>query len=554
MQTSTETGAGPLPAERKLIGAAERKGHVLKTWMRGADDFAVEVYRAGELVETVAGETRGRAELVAERLVDEFERQQAEGVLHVAGWQIEVRDHRRDFSVDVSPIDETRADLLPEVPEFKGFRTRSDAIAEVSAWCERNALRVDGEFNDLSFTVYRCGPPLGWTFLVHLPDSAPEPLFDSEMVHPSPAAASRAAQRWCGEFRPGEQLPEDPPVEDEESDAAEPEGAAAVEAVVGAPGSASPATASGPTPEQLAAEADAAIADTSAPAKAVDEPSCSPSRAASTPASALDDDLRDEVWTLLAQRKEVRERKTKVVQGLNLYKAQLKAIDLELEELDQQIEEAYENAPRQRTLPLATAPRAAKSVEQGTVAKEAPKVVEQLLKSGDTPGEFVWPFNGVQHTIVCRELAPGKFRASIKGPLESKTEGFGESAKEAIGNCQDRASIFLADAEPGSITPGSDTGPVADGAAPKRSRRKKLKGKSAKDVIAVLRDSMHVSEAAQTIGCTEAELEEFARDNDIKLSAHLSAGDVEEEKPARRAKKASKRGSKSGSRGKRGGS
>lgn len=183
-------------------------------------------------------------------------------------------------------------------------------------------------------------------------------------------------------------------------------------------------------------------------------------------------------------------------------------------------------------------------VEIGKGAVESQAAADRLQ-----PAEQTWVCNAVEHTLVAREIEPGRWRAWLKGHT-ADTEGFGESRKQAIEACQARASIVFADCEPGEVTPSADAGPVADADVPKAPRKSKpkLKGKSAKQVQDILRASMSLSEAAREIDCTDAELEDWARECGIQISRFL-AQEIGADEPAPAPKAKAKRGGKSGKRG-----
>lgn len=276
-----------------------------------------------------------------------------------------------------------------------------------------------------------------------------------------------------------------------------------------------------PTAEQLAAEADATMAEVAA---------------AEPPATVVMYDERvDEVWTLIDQRRNLRERRASLLGKLDLVKSQLKAVGLEIEEIDAQIDAAQADSPRQRTLPLAPAPR---PVDQAKVAAEATKIADALK-----PGEVAWAFNGVDHVIKVHEHAPG-WRAFLKGH-EDRTEGLGPTYDEAVEACKTRASIVFEDAEPGSTA-------IPD--PPKRGRGRKKsteeqpppaeESADAPQVIAALRSSMNLDEAAERLKVTTATLQKWCAENGVSASEHLCAETGGDEPVSKTSKRGSRRGRK----------
>jgi hypothetical protein len=191
--------------------------------------------------------------------------------------------------------------------------------------------------------------------------------------------------------------------------------------------------------------------------------------------------------------------------------------------------------PFQTRLPM---PETTQAPPFGTTpaAGEAAQLAADRLK----PRTETWAFNGVEHVIEVRELEPNRWRAFLRG-READTEGFGESRDQALEATRNIAAIVFSDCDPGSTTSSSDAVPVADGPAPKarRSRKPKLKlkGKTGDEVVAALRSAMTLGEAATSLGCTEAELEDYARRADLKLSEHLGRDIGEDETPRVRSSK-----------------
>lgn len=437
---------------------------------------------------------------VAVRLIGEDDRP---APLIVKGWRLEVSaDARGDFHVALCPhvgVD----GAPPEAEDFAGYQYRDIAVRDASAWCDAHPLRVDGESSGLKWWVnwYRGASAQGYRFTV-IGDIV---LIEGVHVFASAKECSFAATAWCEAYwGKGEVLPPEVPAGSPAVVAAE-----GVEAIKLDPMPIEKAVAEKAVAEQLAAEA----------------PSWAQHRIGS-----IYDERVDEVWTLLQQRGEARARKAKVRNALDLAKAQLKAIELELEELDAQVETAVANGPRQRMLPLTPAPRR----EQAAVA--------DLQHQGP---EVPWAFNGVDHIIVIREHHPdGKsalgWRAHLKGHAD-RTEAFDPERSGAIEACKVRASIVFADAEPGS---------TAIPTPPKRGKRSKKAEElpaieapaDATRVIEALRGAMTDEEAAKTLGKSVKTLRLWCAENGIILSEYLGRSTGEDE-PAR---KTSKRGGRHG--------
>jgi len=450
MQVSTDQAVttAPPPSAPIKLSEGDRAGLCWEVFMHSPSSFSFHIKdpRTGEDVAMVAGfPNRGKAELAAERECDERNVTPPDpDPIVIAGWQLQAASDRRgDWSVAL--CDAETGEVPEDVPEFKGYRQRDQAVAEASTWATAH------------------------------PRGTIEPPF--EPTEPAPVETVDAA----------------------------------------------PTPAPEPTAEQLAAEADAAMAEV----KTVE---------AAAPAQEFVYDERvDEVWTLLERRREVRERRTRVKGQLELAKAQLKAIDLELEGIDGEIDAAQADAPRQRALPLAPAPT--RPVDQAKVAAESQKIADELK-----PGEIAWAFNGVEHTIIVRKHPPG-WRAFLKGH-EEKTEGLGPDYDQAVEACKDRAAIVFQDAEPGS---------TAIPTPPKKSRgRKKAteeqpppaeESADAPRVIAALRSSMTLDEAAGKLKVTAKNLQKWCAENNVSSSEHLCA-ETGQDEPA--APKASKRGGRRG--------
>lgn len=453
MQVSTDQAVttAPPPSAPIKLSEGDRAGLCWEVFMHSPSSFSFHIKdpRTGEDVAMVAGfPNRGKAELAAERECDERNVTPPDpDPIVIAGWQLQAASDRRgDWSVAL--CDAETGEVPEDVPEFKGYRQRDQAVAEASAWATAN-LR-----------------------------GGIEPPFE-----PTEPAMS-------------EPLRVEPRVD-------------------------APAPPAGPTAEQLAAEADAAMAEV----KAVEAAKAPP--AAPEP---MYDERVDEVWTLLDQRREVRERRNRVTSQLDLAKAQLKAINLELEDLDAKIDAAQQDAPRQRTLPLAPAPTRG-AVDQAKVATAAQKIADGLK-----PGEIAWAFNGVDHVIKVHEHPPG-YRAFLKGH-EQKTEGLGPDYDQAVEACKNRAAIVFADAEPGTTEVRL---PPRRGRKPKAAEEQPPLEESpdAPRVIAALRSSMNLDEAAAKLKVTTPTLQKWAAENGVTLSEHLSAETGQDEQPA---PKASRRG------------
>lgn len=527
MQTETSTSTPAVTSECRLIGEAERKGYRYVTWGRD-DEFFVEIFLDGTRCLGFRSEStphRGRAELEAERWIDAKAAEPAEAStqITVAGWRLQLRDDRGGtFKVDLVDAATGETPAAPaEVGEFKGYQSRDQALAEAQEWAGANPLRVAGQFNGLDFEVARKGER--WTFSVSYPLGTGDQhaKFDASLEHHTFHAATCAAQRWCGEFRIGGEIPLDRPVEVEVIERGAEAGTETKAEVAPPP---APATTPAATPSRT-------------------PPHTPPAPPVSEPPRSTDWSTVDEVWTLLQERNDLSEELTLLQVRRRRLAAEEKELKEKIAEKDLEIRNAYQRQPRQRTLPLNPAPR----MEQAKVAEQAPAVVADLKHQGP---EVPWAFNGVDHTIIVEAHKPdGKaalgFRAYLKGHAD-QTEGFDLDRSAAIEACKARASIVFADAEPGS---------TAIPTPPKRGRGRKAKeteeqpplieeSPDAERVKATLRLSMNIEEAAKKLKRTERTLQKWCAENSVTISEHLGRdlGHDEPAQPAGKSKKASKRG------------
>ncbi len=548
IETNTETNTD-LPAvtsgSRKL-GEYGRKGYRIVTWMNGASYFA-EVDEAGAWKMTTPLESnRGRAELAAERWIDEQGKTAAPLPAHesaesaaepessiIGGWRIEIVDGRGGtYNAVISPAAEVAGEV-DEPPSLRGYQRKKQALDEATAWAHANPLRVAGFFNGLEWMAsrYLDGFNSGWLFAVRYPTAedadsgdpaAMSGLFEGKLVYPTPDDATNEAIGWCSRFKLGEQLPTErafgevypSPAETEPTGG---EGVEAIEAVASAAPAAPP-----PAPVE----------------KAIDEARASGGLQVVEPPPA--ESHTAELMELLQRKRDLKKQRRQLDAAMASAKSKVKACDDEIAEIDAQIDAVLEDERRQVPLPLTSTP-APKPSAKVSAPPPAP------VKATAMPRQPIrWTANGVELEIIVREPQPERFAAKVAGL--AGTEGFGETWEQAVEAAKVAASVVLADCDPGETTPRADAGPVADGPRlpPKRGGRKpKLKGKSADEVTAVLRGSMTLDEAAKTIGCSTAELEGWARDADFQLSKHLGAGD----EPAPNTSKKPRAGGRGGKRG-----
>lgn len=174
--------------------------------------------------------------------------------------------------------------------------------------------------------------------------------------------------------------------------------------------------------------------------------------------------------------------------------------------------------PFQTRLPLtATQAAAPAPMSQPQLAAAAEKAAHEI----EGP-EVPWAFNGVDHVILVRPHGDG-WRAALRGH-EDRTEAFDADRSAAIEACRQRASIVFEDAEPGSTA-------IPD--PPKKTRGRKKKevadeqpppaeeSADAPRVIAALRLSMNLDEAAAKLKITTPTLQKWAAENGVTLSSHL---------------------------------
>lgn len=172
--------------------------------------------------------------------------------------------------------------------------------------------------------------------------------------------------------------------------------------------------------------------------------------------------------------------------------------------------------PFQTRLPLAPTTIEA-PMSQPAIAAAAEKVAHEI----EGP-EVPWAFNGCDHVILVGEVSPGNWRAALRGH-EDRTEAFDADRSAAISACKDRASIVFADAEPGS-TAIPDPPKRARGKGKKKGEEQPPPAEEAADaprVIAALRLSMDLGEAAKKLKISVKKLQEWSAKNGISLSEHL---------------------------------
>lgn len=314
------------------------------------------------------------------------------------------------------------------------------------------------------------------------------------------------------------------------------------------------------------------LVEDSAPEPA--EPPAAPARVeaapapAATPASAPSHD--PEAAATLSKYEQLRElakREEELIREVNELAEDKKAIDAQIKAKTALIGVVRKEARDlslgrvrgpQQTLPLTTttttspAPTAAPAPFGLTPAcADAAQETADKLK----PVEERVVINSVEHTRITQTCGSGSWESYLKGHKQD-TEGYGETRAQAIEASDVRISVWSADHEPGTTTPSTDAGPVADGPRPpaKKSKARKLAGKTAEKVLTALREAMTGRDAAETIGCTEGELEEWLRLRGEGLSDHLGRDAGKDEPAPARAKasskkKAAKKVAKAGGRG-----
>lgn len=507
----------PITSTSRLLGEAERRDCKIITWFHADATYSVEVRDAdGVSLRNFAGDNRGRVEREAETWVD------ARGAANVAptqtqvtvgGWRLELADDRGG-AFQVLVLDEDGS-ARPDAAEFRGYRSREQALDDAQAWAEEFPLRVSGEACGCWWVVTRADDGVAgldagehdaplWRFDVAYPlPYGKRGEFAGVIQFPTARAAIDAARSWCERRALPPQFIHDPADEPEESFEDD------VQAVS--------------TPAQVS------------PAAASPMPTVAPAT------TRVDLDTVDEVWTLLQQREDMAE-------DLALLRVRKKRLAGEEKELVEAINEKdleirnarHRTVGQQRTLPLNPAPRApAQAMTLPQVAGAAEKATHEVQGP-----EVPWAFNGVDHVLVVREHLPsGLWRCYLKGH-EDLTEAFDLDRAAALEACKARASIVFADAEPGSTvipTP------------PKRGRKKKAAAEElpvieespdAARVIEALRLSMTDEEAAKRLKKSTRTLRKWCAENGVTLSEHLGRdlGGDEPAATAKGGKKASKRG------------
>lgn len=190
-----------------------------------------------------------------------------------------------------------------------------------------------------------------------------------------------------------------------------------------------------------AAEAVAASKATDEPAPALDAKRELLQRQldrATVTAPAEDRSQVDEVWSILHERKVAREELARARLQLESAKGRVKTLEADLDQIGYRLDAAYADDRRQRTLPLAPAP-----VETTARARELPP--------SPPKGPIPWAFNGVDHQILVIPDADG-FRVCVKG-LERDTEACDIDWERAVEEAKAKASLVLADADPGEAAP-----------------------------------------------------------------------------------------------------
>lgn len=629
-ETSTTTATRPTAAEPQLIGAGERKGLHYELHMHGPTAFSFRVTRwnPGASPSGLGGFSvllheskpeyphRGRVELAAERWIDAHAIEEVPETeapppapanepatkITVAGWLLQLGDDKGG-TYKVELVDATTGEVHEDAGEFKGYMSRDQALTEAQQWAQENPLRLTGEANGCSWTVYRNSPLAvepapGWSFDVSYPTGAGDRgTFEGALLYPRPERALDAARGWCERFRIGAELPGERPCDLSGGAVAKAIDADSVEAVrthltvhhdpegISAHvwlGEEIEVCIKGRLPDfdndghhdddalldlaaahlhalgfratmphsegrrliTSAAGRQRAGYEMTAPSPAAPVPTPAAPVAAPTPATGepprgADWDTVDEVWTLLQQRDELSEQ----LALLRVRKKKLAGEEKELVEMinekDLEIRFARQKVTgAQRALPLHQAPR------PETPAAPAPMSQPQLAAAAEKAAheiegpEVPWAFNGVDHTILVREVGPGSWRAALRGH-EDRTEAFDPDRAAAIEACRQRASIVFEDAEPGSTA-------IPDPPKKTRGRKKKEAGEEqpppaeeaadAPRVIAALRLSMNLDEAAKKLKISTKTLQKWAAENGVTLSEHLGV-ELGKDEPAPATKK-----------------
>ena len=145
---ATTEEAHAVTSTSRMVGEAERRDHKIITWYHDDKSYAVEVRDAeGVSLRNFAGDNRGRVEREAETWVD------AQGAANVApapaqvtvgGWRLELADDRGG-AYQVLVLDAEDGSVRTDAAEFRGYRSREQALEDAAAWAAEFPLRVSGE-------------------------------------------------------------------------------------------------------------------------------------------------------------------------------------------------------------------------------------------------------------------------------------------------------------------------------------------------------------------------------------------------------------------------
>lgn len=182
------------------------------------------------------------------------------------------------------------------------------------------------------------------------------------------------------------------------------------------------------------------------------EPAPAPTPAIQTPSNA------DEIWTLMAAERDARRRRDDAKRALDRAKAHATAAEKDYEEAVRLREEAYEQANRQRELPLAPAPKPAAALPASPIA---------------------WAFNGRDFKIAWTRQGE-RFHVEVTDAGKAVAEDAGENLEASIERVKSAVSDLYADADPGEAPTEKpkrgrgkkDAAPTEPAASPKTTRKK----------------------------------------------------------------------------------
>lgn len=197
--TTEETHA--VTSTSRIVGEAERLDHKIITWYHADTTYTVEVRDAeGVSLRNFAGDNRGRVEREAETWVDAqgAANAPAPGQVTVGGWLLQLADDRGG-AFRVLVLDAEDGSARPDAAEFRGYRSREQALEDATAWATEFPLRVVGEQADAAVlpseveavsTLADDAPPQ----FIHDPADEPEESLEDAVQAASPLAPSAAAR------------------------------------------------------------------------------------------------------------------------------------------------------------------------------------------------------------------------------------------------------------------------------------------------------------------------------------------------------------------------